>query len=964
MRRSPPAAGAKSSPGYIRGDRRLSLAASSRSGPPVGMTRRLVGSCPSPVSLPSDRGGHLCPMCCDVSAERRNSSERRSMGLQPSLSKTFKSSSEARPARKTLKSVYIPRDTYSTHHNERPHVLPHSTSPSVKSAPVESRPKQSPRTTAASVQTMPIAIPPSDSNTVQPGRLIGDTLTVDLSDRHRKMLFFLAAVFVLLLSGGMAVYYVWYSHEEYEKHHRLVHEVGLSSKTTEVAADKTEPLDVWTYPAPTPSSLSTTNREMYFATPFGMRKRALKLRRNDDITSTEENVELVSRKKRCMTRYCQERADYIVSHLNWTVGPCSDFYAFACSRWSLWHSQQPSTSVETLLVEDVERELYLTFSTKLKEEVWKIESLVDECLQRPLPKSSLLHLRNLMKAVGLYGWPYRSDTKTRGEVWKAAALILRHLNLAALIAVTVDSNPYNVSEYIISLNEPGLLIGQYSNRERRLPRWYASAVNTAFKQFTPGRYLDIADRVNDFSHKLAEVTTVRGLSPFMTSTYKLAELRTYSSYSQYLGYVFDDIRKITDRTPLLVKCDRYLRSLKSVLHTTRNHDVMNYLGFRVLIHLSPFLTEESREFSSIRMKEITGRRRNSWPRWRRCIRMAEQVAPEIFAFAYAKAVENKVERHAVFKLAREVATIINRTIGNFSWMADMDKENARTVAASIDIEAFYPSWMSNSSYREAYDSMFPDITRGNIMKTYRDFVQKMTEGRLALVNKRDDGTFKLAFWRSSVFDVRPRFDYKTMTIYIPPVIFNTSYTRGDVSLAVQIPFVGPKLISAYLEGIHEKSFPPYRYHWSLNSTVRAIELELCLSRQYANWTTGDHDNKMPSRRTLTLQYDYLDNIALEGALQVYLKYISLVKSQNLHDGAFLSPGNLTSVKLFYVLYAEGMCENAESERQRAELDDDPISCPRARVNVPLRNYPDFAADWECRSRTPMAPRKRCNLWLS
>ncbi|XP_064460379.1 endothelin-converting enzyme 1-like [Ornithodoros turicata] len=292
----------------------------------------------------------------------------------------------------------------------------------------------------------------------------------------------------------------------------------------------------------------------------------------------------------------------------------------------------------------------------------------------------------------------------------------------------------------------------------------------------------------------------------------------------------------------------------------------------------------------------------------------------------------------------------------------MDKENARTVASSIDVEVFYPVWMSNTSYREAYDAIFPEITRGNVMRTYRDFVQRITETRLALVRKRDDPTFKLTYWKPSVFNVQPSFDYETMTIYIPPVIFNTTYARGDVSVAAQIPFIGPRLIFAYLEGIHEKSYPSFRYHWSLNSTVRAIELELCLSRQYANWTDGHETNTTP-RRPLTMQYDFLDNLAIEGALQLYLKYISVVKSQNLQDSAFLTPGNLTSIKLFYVLYAEGFCENAESERLRGELQDDPISSPRTRVNVPLRNYPDFAADWDCRPRAPMSPKKRCSMWL-
>ncbi|CAN8018168.1 unnamed protein product [Ixodes persulcatus] len=845
-----------------------------------------------------------------------------------------------RSDRKVTRPVY-----HSAVRNREDHVLPPLPPPQLRPVPLHIR-QIDPRSTA-----LPRRRPADLSQSLIMGPAAAGRV------RSSALFAFSVAAFVLLCSGAITVYYVWYSHREFARHRDVMLRAGNHLAPDAAAATVT---DRW--PSTTPNTdeqgavpATTSHKDMYFGTPLSGRRRVLKLR-HDNALSTGDDSELASRRRRCLTKYCQDRSDALMAQLNWTVSPCVDFYGFACSRWASWHSQAPAVSVDSILSEDVERELYLSLSSKLKPEVWKVEGLLEECLRNPLPQASRLQLRTLLRDVGLHGWPFRSDTKTRGEVWKAAALIFRHLGLAPLVGLSMARDPHNASQPVIALDEPSLLVGQYWDPERRLPRWYTATVNTAFKQFTPGRYLDIADRVNDFSEKLAEIATTRGRRSFVGSGTKRTQLRSYSSYAQLLGFAFDDLVRINERTALLVRCDRFLRALKSVLHTTRNHDVLNYLGFRVLVHLSPALTEETRELAAVRMKQLTGRRHYSWPRWRRCLRLVETAAPELLAFSFARTVQPKLERLSVLKLARDLAIAFNATIGNFSWMASSDKENARIIASSIDVQVFYPTWMGNATLREAYDALFPDVIRGNLIQSYRDFVRKLQDHRLAvLTGVNGTAAPPLGPWRWSVFDSYPSFDLDTMSVYVPPAMFNATYARGETFLAAQLPIVGPKLVAAFLEGVHEKSYPASRYHWSLNSTVRAVELELCLARMYGNAT---------KRRTLTMQLDFLDNMALEATQRVYLNYVTNVRAQNMQDHAFLSPGNLTAEQLFYTLYAMGHCENADKERLRVQLKEDPFSSPRDRVNGPLKNHADFAVDWDCRPRTPMAPKRRCALWTS
>lgn len=68
--------------------------------------------------------------------------------------------------------------------------------------------------------------------------------------------------------------------------------------------------------------------------------------------------------------------------------------------------------------------------------------------------------------------------------------------------------------------------------------------------------------------------------------------------------------------------------------------------------------------------------------------------------------------------------------------------------------------------------------------------------------------------------------------------------------------------------------------------------------------------------------------------------------------------NMTSDQLFFVYYALDNCERADSRALRRL----PLRLPgRERVNVPLRHYPPFAKQFNCRPGDAMVAAKPCRL---
>lgn len=88
-------------------------------------------------------------------------------------------------------------------------------------------------------------------------------------------------------------------------------------------------------------------------------------------------------------------------------------------------------------------------------------------------------------------------------------------------------------------------------------------------------------------------------------------------------------------------------------------------------------------------------------------------------------------------------------------------------------------------------------------------------------------------------------------------------------------------------------------------------------------------------------------LSLEPARHLFGRYVTSVQAQGMQDAAFLSPGNLTSERLFYTLFALGSCSPAGGGRGNGH------------INATLRESQHFAEAWDCRPRTAMSPKQRC-----
>jgi neprilysin len=93
------------------------------------------------------------------------------------------------------------------------------------------------------------------------------------------------------------------------------------------------------------------------------------------------------------------------------------------------------------------------------------------------------------------------------------------------------------------------------------------------------------------------------------------------------------------------------------------------------------------------------------------------------------------------------------------------------------------------------------------------------------------------------------------------------------------------------------------------------------------------------------------------AYNAYLKYVQ----ENGEEPPL--PGlNYTSLQLFWVSMASQWCSVERLKSMKLNIDLDPHSPERFRVNGPLSNFEGFAKDFNCPPESKMISENKCRVW--
>jgi putative endopeptidase len=421
----------------------------------------------------------------------------------------------------------------------------------------------------------------------------------------------------------------------------------------------------------------------------------------------------------------------------------------------------------------------------------------------------------------------------------------------------------------------------------------------------------------------------------------LRQLAPDIAWDLYLGAVgFPDIRAINVGQPEFVK------KFDQMAKTEPIADWRTYLRWHLVGGLSPWL---SRPFVDewFHFRQVLNGAKSLQPRWKRCVRFADQWLGEALAQPFVKESLGDDGKAAAKRMVAGIESSMKNDIEALPWMDDVTRTKAEEKLAKVNNKIGYPeTWRSYAGLVTDRSSFVGNGRRASELEVRR---------RLAKVGKPVD---------KGEWEMTP----PTVNAYYEPTMNEMVFPAG----ILQVPFYGKTQLASLNFGAigmvvgHElthgfddegRQFDAdgnLRDWWSAPVATEFDKRAACVEHQFDAYVVVD-DAHIKGKLTLG------ENIADLGGVKLAL---SALERSETGVPASLTVDGFTREQQFFLGFAQSWCANYRPESLRLLVATNPHSPPKFRVNGPLSNLPEFASAFQCKEGSPMVrgPGDRCEIW--
>ncbi|XP_037561513.1 endothelin-converting enzyme 1 [Dermacentor silvarum] len=641
----------------------------------------------------------------------------------------------------------------------------------------------------------------------------------------------------------------------------------------------------------------------------------------------------------CQSPSCSRDAVYLNSLLSWDqVNPCHDFYAFVCRQWTgRYATPSPGSSVsaDDDFASFLENKLYVRLQDDSSETSSNLRPIIDlhqKCMDtRRIEDDEWNPLLELMSLVFLEGFPLTPPVRKSLSVWRTAAKLLRKTGTAALLGIGVYSNPSTVHTDLVSIGLPDTLIhNDYIDISEAI-RLYTSAafaaMNALKKQYIPPSFtLSIIKFASDLE-KLADIAPTENAS-------RVNSLQSFPQLIIFLEEIFDDVRSTLyfgESTEVMIQPAVAVNRILQLADNTDLATVMNYLGVRLMIQVSPFIPHSGlTEFYSVL---LYGKRRGNLPRWQLCLRATEKALFPLTNLAIVTDLSAHVSASGLYDLTSDIVAEFQNDIDTSPYFTEESRTIIRSILNTTRLLVARPGWLNDSVAIDAYVQTLPVklASARNSLDAYVIYHERTFLASLARGSTQR--------WSRSAFSTDCWYEPNLDTIYVPLLVFNISRALDEGTDAIQLSRAGPRLMRCAFDALLFKTRASTGVHqrWLKGETETKLrEVEACLDSREASQTTRFQRTR--------------DVLAAHFSLGLFLKAVR----RSRHPIALTLPQNrsVTQEQLFFIYLMLQSCEQSGGVENRA---------PSAGYdwNIALRNTKDFPAMFLCNAESPMNVQKKC-----
>lgn len=685
----------------------------------------------------------------------------------------------------------------------------------------------------------------------------------------------------------------------------------------------------------------------------------------------------------CNTNYCHKEAERIAQSLNKSKSaPCDDFYDFVCHGW-LQENPIPIRGAKTSFQLDLRERIEAGLSAFVEAEspgpmqkdftynmsaIKKFVAFVRGCQQREsIEEVGVKPLRRVLADLGLREWP--STRVHEHNVEEVAGRVMRDMGEPTLFAVSVDWDVANKSRNIFTIDQPplpmlrGHMLGNAKNLEA-----YRNLVMTAMALIKPREPLEgLAGDVMNLVHRLARSTKtdkerMKIGTHFLRERLDSLQGKSKWNWQAFLNTILGGTTTVELQDFVRVRTPFYIVHMSRILNTVTTANVYNFIGFQVVLALSPLLFEPAQGIAQLRLRRKFESRGEATTTQKTCLHLVEDAMP-LVALHICAAIFNKLYLPSVERVLYTVESIryfMKAFVDQSYWMEYTAKMVAKHKLSKMKVHIFYPPWIMDLSKI--------DLIYAQAMVNTHEIAESYYLARRASMRHYWSRFATRKFepdWVGSAFDTDCTYDCQTNSLYIPMGLFSESVLHSDISAIMSIARPGARIGHAMFgaidkRGSHFTVSHMYQKWWTEETLYRYAQIQSCFTEQYKAIV----DRKLHLRLTSSGNVDI--NIADNAIPEVLLEaFHQTVEDLDLEENSFVISGleRFTLKQIFYISYAMGFCEDVRDELLKKQILHGTTSPAKYRVNMPFSNLPAFSEAFSCAAGAPMNRTSRCSLWL-
>lgn len=687
----------------------------------------------------------------------------------------------------------------------------------------------------------------------------------------------------------------------------------------------------------------------------------------------------------CTTDSCIKEGERLASLVDPVLNPCDNFYEYTCATWAEEHPVPRGADLVSYrlgLVDHVEKKLDEIVRGELRKVLAmpmaynflsshvKAILLRNACMEvERLNDRGLRPLREVLHTLHLSEWPTVKIDFNESLIERVAGALGSRLGVFPLVSVDVARDPDNPMQFIITLDEPSREVfrrGYFLHTERELLE-YETVMRKAFDKLSNPALSDLlGSAVLGLEDEISQAMGVTMQAEEKVRQYEkvsVADLPACSKFYwlRFLNYTLEKVKPIHRGEVIVVRNLPFIKKLAEILEGRQRRTIINYLGLKALLVFSPLLAPDSEGgVAALLGRLLTGRTPDQLPRWRLCLRTAEDAMPFAFLGLYH---DTFVKEHNVLQLRASLSKmkdLLATLLEDVVWLSSKDAPRTLEKLKRLDFVEFYPAWVMSEEERNVFYESVRDLPVGNLLRG-------LMSAKSAHVNQRFRRLLydsKQASWFGSVFDVHVTYDPQNNTLYIPMAMFAEPMGFDSAETPLYIPRVladlAQQLMAAVtgLGSLFDASSGAVHDWWGTETRNAYVNFSRCLERQYNASLSGLFLSAQYS--ALTSESNVRDNAAVAFLSHMYTRHL---KERGIKGNFMLANmPNFTAQQLFYTSYAMGFCENSNEGYAPRHVKTATVALTNHRVNIPLANTDGFSDAFRCLKGTPMNPHIKCKFW--